>query len=96
MDPKPIDGADLLNEVIAQIKDVNNEHRKNSLNFFIYNVLPGTTSAAVVKADFLKDIVLEKVGKSRGGRNYTNFCFGAVVTYEGRTFNQSLVRHCFG
>ena len=28
------------------------------LTFFIYNVLPGTTSAAVVKAKFLKEIIL--------------------------------------
>ena len=56
--PKPIDGADLLSEVIAQIKDVDNEHREASLNFFIYNVLPGTTSAAGVKAKFLKEIIL--------------------------------------
>ncbi|UAB74759.1 bifunctional aconitate hydratase 2/2-methylisocitrate dehydratase [Mesoflavibacter sp. SCSIO 43206] len=56
--PKPIDGAELLSEIIAQIKDENNEHRKDSLNFFIYNVLPGTTSAARVKADFLKEIIL--------------------------------------
>ena len=56
--PKPIDGAELLSEIIAQIKDVNNEFREDSLNFFIYNVLPGTTSAARVKADFLKEIIL--------------------------------------
>jgi len=56
--PKPIDGADLLSEIILQIKDVDNEYREESLNFFIYNVLPGTTSAAVVKAKFLKEIVL--------------------------------------
>ena len=29
------------------------------INFFVYNVLPGTTSAAVVKANFLKEIILE-------------------------------------
>ena len=56
--PKPIDGADLLSEVIAQIKDANNEYRADSLQFFIYNVLPGTTSAAAVKAAFLKEIIL--------------------------------------
>ncbi|MEM9001742.1 MAG: bifunctional aconitate hydratase 2/2-methylisocitrate dehydratase [Bacteroidota bacterium] len=56
--PKPIDDADLLAEIIAQIKDTGNEHRKDSLDFFIYNVLPGTTSAAGVKAIFLKEIVL--------------------------------------
>ncbi|SFE19059.1 bifunctional aconitate hydratase 2/2-methylisocitrate dehydratase [Flavobacterium xueshanense] len=56
--PKPIDGAELLSEIIAQIKDLNNEYRADSLNFFIYNVVPGTTPAANVKADFLKEIVL--------------------------------------
>ncbi len=56
--PKPIDGDELLSEIIAQIKDVNNEYRADSLNFFIYNVLPGTTSAANVKAKFLKEIIL--------------------------------------
>jgi len=60
LNPKPIDSAELLSEIIAQIKDVGNEHREASLNFFIYNTLPGTTPAAVVKAAFLKDIVLGK------------------------------------
>ena len=61
LDPKPIDSAELLSEVIEQIKDPSHEHRKDSLDFFIYNVLPGTTSAAVVKAKFLKDIILGEV-----------------------------------
>lgn len=56
--PKPIDGSELLNNIISQIKDVDNAHREESLNFFIYNVLPGTTSAAGVKAKFLKEIIL--------------------------------------
>ncbi len=56
--PKPIDGAELLSEIINQIKDVNNEYRENSVKFFIYNTLPGTTSAAGVKAKFLKEIIL--------------------------------------
>ena len=56
--PKPIDGAELLSEIIAQIKDLGNTNREDSLNFFIYNVLPGTTSAAGVKAAFLKEIIL--------------------------------------
>ncbi|BDB53713.1 aconitate hydratase [Flavobacterium ammoniigenes] len=58
--PKPIDSADLLSEIIAQIKDTNNPNRKDCLNFFIYNTLPGTTSAAGKKAYFLKDIILGK------------------------------------
>ncbi|SHL17187.1 bifunctional aconitate hydratase 2/2-methylisocitrate dehydratase [Chryseobacterium polytrichastri] len=56
--PKPIDGAELLSEIISQIKDTANEYRADSLNFFIYNTLPGTTSAAGVKAKFLKEIIL--------------------------------------
>ncbi|OXA77060.1 aconitase [Flavobacterium aquidurense] len=56
--PKPIDGAELLSDIIAQIKDLNNEYREDSLNFFIYNVVPGTTSAAGLKAKFLKEIIL--------------------------------------
>jgi aconitate hydratase 2/2-methylisocitrate dehydratase len=56
--PKPIDSAELLSEIIAQIKDTANEHRADSLKFFIYNTLPGTTSAAAVKAKFLKEIIL--------------------------------------
>ena len=56
--PKPIDSADLLSEIIEQIKNVNNSNREQCLSFFIYNTLPGTTSAAGKKAYFLKDIIL--------------------------------------
>ena len=58
LNPKPIDDGALTSEIIAQIKDSNNEHRENSLKFFIYNTLPGTTSAAGEKAKFLKEIIL--------------------------------------
>ena len=58
LNPKPIDDGALLAEIIEQIKDTGNEHREASLNFFIYNTLPGTTSAAGVKAAFLQDIIL--------------------------------------
>ena len=56
--PKPVDSAELLNVLIDQIKDGNNEYRAESLDFFIYNVLPGTTNAARGKADYLKHIIL--------------------------------------
>ncbi len=56
--PKPIEDSALVNELISQIKDTANEHREDSLKFFIYNTLPGTTSAAGAKAAFLKDIIL--------------------------------------
>ncbi|MEQ8904580.1 bifunctional aconitate hydratase 2/2-methylisocitrate dehydratase [Ekhidna sp.] len=58
LQPKPIDGSELLSEIIEQIKDAGNTHREDSLKFFIYNTLPGTTPAAVVKAKFLKEIIL--------------------------------------
>ncbi len=56
--PKPIDSAKLLSEIIEQIKEAESSNRKDCLNFFIYNTLPGTTSAAGKKAYFLKDIIL--------------------------------------
>ena len=58
--PKPIDSGELLAEIIAQIKDPANEHREKSLKFLIYNTLPGTTSAAVEKANFLQQIILSE------------------------------------
>ena len=58
LNPLPIDGEDLMSDVIELIKDEGHEHREDSLNFFIYNVLPGTTSAAALKAEFLKEIIL--------------------------------------
>jgi aconitate hydratase 2/2-methylisocitrate dehydratase len=56
--PKPIDDGGLIFEIIALIRDTGNEHRADALKFFIYNTLPGTTSAAAVKAGFLKQIIL--------------------------------------
>ena len=58
LSPKPIEDGALVSELIAQIRDVKNEHRDQSLQFLIYNTLPGTTSAAVVKAKCLKEIIL--------------------------------------
>ena len=58
LNPKPIDDGALVKDLIAQIKDTGNEHRDASLDFFIYNTLPGTTSAAGEKAQFLKEIIL--------------------------------------
>ena len=59
--PKPIDDAALVSELIAQIKDTGHAERDSSLNFLIYNTLPGTTSAAGVKAAFLKEVILGQV-----------------------------------
>ncbi len=59
--PKPIDDEALTTEIISQIKDTNNKYREDSLKYFIYNILPGTTGAAKAKANFLKEIILEKI-----------------------------------
>ncbi len=59
--PKPIDDGALTAEIIELIKDAGSEHRADALKFFIYNTLPGTTSAAGVKAAFLKQIILGEV-----------------------------------
>ena len=59
LNPKPIDDESLANEIISQIKDNDNKYRDESLNYFIYNMLPGTTGAADAKAHFLKEIVKE-------------------------------------
>ncbi|GBQ92349.1 aconitate hydratase [Gluconacetobacter liquefaciens] len=56
--PKPIDDGALVRDIITLIEDAGNEQRADALKFFIYNTLPGTTSAADVKAAFLKKIVL--------------------------------------
>ena len=58
LNPKPIEDSALLNEVIAHIADEQSEHRKDCLHFFIFNTLPGTTSAAGEKARFLKEIIV--------------------------------------
>jgi aconitate hydratase 2/2-methylisocitrate dehydratase len=58
LNPKPIDGAELLSKIITQIKDSDNAHREESLKFFTYNTVPGTTPAADAKAAFLKEIIL--------------------------------------
>ena len=58
MHPKPIEDAELVEALIEQIATPGHEHREDSLNFFIYNTLPGTTAAAGVKARFLKEIIV--------------------------------------
>ena len=57
--PKPIDDGALISELIELIKDSKSEHRADALKYLIYNTLPGTTSAANEKAEFLKEIILE-------------------------------------
>lgn len=78
--PKPIDDAALLSEIINQIRDTEDEHRKDSLHFFIYNTLPGTTSAAGEKAKFLKEIIL---GESAVEEINSNFAFELLSHMKG-------------
>ncbi|WP_223557713.1 bifunctional aconitate hydratase 2/2-methylisocitrate dehydratase [Chryseobacterium lathyri] len=80
LNPKPIDGAGLLSEIIEQIKDPGNEYRSDSLKFFIYNTLPGTTSAAGVKAKFLKEIIL---GESVVEEIFPAFAFELLSHMKG-------------
>ncbi|MCB0511830.1 MAG: bifunctional aconitate hydratase 2/2-methylisocitrate dehydratase, partial [Bacteroidetes bacterium] len=77
---KPIDEAPLLTAIIEQIKDLGNPHRADSLNFFIYNTLPGTTPAAAVKALFLKDIIL---GNAVVAEISTDFAFELLAHMKG-------------
>lgn len=78
--PQPIDGAELLSAIIEQIKDLDNKYRADSVNFFIYNVLPGTTSAAGVKAKFLKEIIL---GESIVKEITSSFAFEQLSHMKG-------------
>ncbi|MFV5686798.1 bifunctional aconitate hydratase 2/2-methylisocitrate dehydratase [Flavobacterium sp. GB2R13] len=80
--PKPIDGAELLSEIITQIKDLANANRVDSLKFFIYNVVPGTTPAANAKAKFLKEIVL---GQSVVAEITTAFALELLSHMKGGT-----------
>ncbi len=61
LSPKPIDDGALTREVIDHIRDTGSAHRDDCLHHFIYNTLPGTTSAAGEKARFLKEIILGTV-----------------------------------
>ena len=78
--PKPIDSAELLSEIIAQIKDTSNQYREDSLNFFIYNTLPGTTPAAGVKSQFLKEIIL---GQEQVAEITPDFAFELLSHMKG-------------
>ena len=57
---KPIDQGNLLEEIIDIILTTKSSSRDDAVKHFIYNVLPGTTSAASVKAKFLKRLILKE------------------------------------
>ncbi len=57
---KPIDSAELIGEIVEIIQDRASPHREDALRLFTFNTLPGTTSAAGVKAQFLKQILTKE------------------------------------
>ena len=77
---KPIDDGDLLADIIALIKQPDNGHRADALHHFIYNTLPGTTSAASEKAAFLKEIIL---GQATVDEISTDFAFELLSHMKG-------------
>ena len=91
--PQPIDSADLLSEIVSQIKDIDHTYRAESLDFFIYNVLPGTTSAAGVKAKFLKEIIL---GKSLVKEITVSFAFEQLSHMKGGPSIEALLDIALG
>ena len=80
LNPKPIENGELLKEIISQIKDKNNVHRKDSIHFLIYNTIPGTTSAAEVKSKFLKEII---TGESKVDEISVSFAFELLSHMKG-------------
>ncbi len=93
LNPKPIEDGALVQELIAQIKDADNEHRTDSLKFFIYNTLPGTTSAAGAKAGFLKDIIL---GNESVAEITPSFAFELLSHMKGGTSIEVLIDLALG
>ena len=59
--PKPIDNGELIKEILDNIIDEKSEQRETCLEFLIYNILPGTTDAASIKSNFLKNIILKNI-----------------------------------
>ena len=78
--PKPIDDGALTQDIIDHIKDAGSAHRKDCLQFFIYNTLPGTTSAAGAKAAFLKEIIL---GEAKVEEIPVSFAFELLSHMKG-------------
>ncbi|MEX0298848.1 MAG: bifunctional aconitate hydratase 2/2-methylisocitrate dehydratase [Kordiimonas sp.] len=93
LNPKPIEDGALVEELISQIKDTGNEHRADSLKFFIYNTLPGTTSAAGAKAKFLKDIIL---GVAAVEEISTEFAFELLSHMKGGPSVEALLDLALG
>ncbi len=82
-----------MSEIVSQIKDIDHTYRAESLDFFIYNVLPGTTSAAGVKAKFLKEIIL---GKSLVKEITVSFAFEQLSHMKGGPSIEALLDIALG
>ncbi len=93
LSPKPIDGKELLADIIRQIKEPNHEHRKESIDFFVYNILPGTTPAAGEKAEFLKSIIL---GMETVAEITPKFAFELLSHMKGGPSVRVLIDLAFG
>lgn len=93
LQPKPIEDGELLGEIIEQIKDKNNKNRDASIDFFIYNTLPGTTRAASNKAKFLKEIIL---GHTIVEKITPSFAFELLSHMKGGASIEVLLDLAFG
>ncbi|MGX9356822.1 bifunctional aconitate hydratase 2/2-methylisocitrate dehydratase [Roseobacteraceae bacterium S113] len=93
LSPKPIEDGALVAELVAQIKDASNEHRAASLDFLIYNTLPGTTSAARVKSAFLKEIIL---GEAQVEEISQDFAFELMSHMKGGPSVEALLDLALG
>ena len=89
LSPKPIEDGALVSEIIEQIKDTGHEHREQSLQFFIYNTLPGTTGAAGVKAPVPER---DHPGPGNGRGNHPDLRLRTVVAHEGRPVGRGASR----
>ena len=60
LNPKPISESNLLREIIEQIKDINHSERNASLKFLFIMSHLEQLAQLLLKAKFLKDIILGK------------------------------------
>ena len=93
LQPKPIEDAALVVALIEQILEDGHPYRDDSLNFLIYNVLPGTTSAASAKAHFLKEIIL---GNQSVEEISPDFAFELLSHMKGGTSVEVLIDLALG
>jgi aconitate hydratase 2/2-methylisocitrate dehydratase len=90
---KPIDDGALIREIINHIRDVGSSERADCLEFFFYNTLPGTTSAAGEKARFLKQIIM---GTTVVEEITPAFAFELLSHMKGGTSVEVLLDLAFG